>query len=176
MSIGREGKCCDPEAVFELADGALGPNRRRELFIHLEKCPGCRGHYDREKALSESLCSVGDGSFEAPRSVCREVVMAIPTRSGRTRFVWAILALGLFFSAGAALSLDGTNPFVVASGPFEVLWSVASGFADAAMMMLSFAGPIIAVALVAGAVFDILVAGVVFSALRRRQAGETRRA
>lgn len=174
MSMGRERKCCDPEAVFELVDGALGPNRRREVSSHLERCPGCRGHYEREKALSENLCSMESAKFEAP-SVCREVAMALPTRSARMRFLWAALAVGILLSAGVALSLDGMNPFVMASGPLGVFWGVGSGAADVAAMMLSFVGPIIVVAFAAGAVFDILVAGVVFSALRR-QAGEARRA
>ncbi|MGI8540085.1 MAG: anti-sigma factor family protein [Rubrobacteraceae bacterium] len=175
MSMGRDTNRCDSEAIFEFVDGALGPKRKKEVASHLEGCPGCRGRYEREKALSKSLCSVGDGSFEAPPSVCREVAMALPTRSVKVRFLWAALALGILLSAGAALSLDGMSPFIMASGPLEMFWGVSSGFADVAAMMLSFAGPIIAVALVVGAMFDILVAGVVFSALRRR-AGETRRA
>ncbi|MBA2692032.1 MAG: zf-HC2 domain-containing protein [Rubrobacter sp.] len=173
--MSREGKCCDPEAVFELVDGALGPNRRRELFSHLEGCPGCREHYEWEKALSESLCSAGEDAFEAP-SVCREVAMALPTRSVRMRFLWAVLALGILLSAGVALSLDGMSPFVMASGPLEALWSVSSGFADIAAMMLAFAGPVILVALVVGAALDILLAGAVFSAIRRQAASGARRA
>ncbi len=177
MSLGREQrKCCDPEVVFEFVDGALGPKRKKEVSSHLEGCPGCRGHYEREKALSESLCSVGDGGFEAPPSVCREVAMALPTRSAGMRFLWAVLALGIFLSAGFALSLGGSSPLAMATGPLEIFWGVASGFADLAMMLASFAGPAIVVALIVGAILDILVAGFVFSAMRRRGASEARRA
>lgn len=175
MSMGRQRNCCDPETVFELVDGALGPNRKREVVSHLEGCPGCRDHYDREKALSESLCSMESVRFDGAPSVCREVAMALPTRSGKMRFMWAVLAVGILLSAGFALSLDGSLPFAMASGPLEIFWGVASGFADVAVMLVSFAGPVIVVALVVGAILDILVAGVVFSALRR-QASETRRA
>lgn len=166
--------CCDPEAVFELVDGAMEPGRRRELLSHLGKCPGCREHYEREKALSESICSVGDGSFEAPASVCREVAMALPTRSVKARFLWAALALGILLSAGLALSLDWRSPLAMASGTHGALWGAASGFADAAAMAASFAGPAIVAALVVGAVIDILVAGVVFSAIRRQSGGAKR--
>lgn len=176
MSSGREERaCCDPEAVFELVDGAMAPARRRELFSHLESCPGCRDYYEREKTLSDDLSSMRDAGFEAPPSVCREVAMALPTRSVKMRFMWAVLALGILLSAVFALSLDGRSPFVMVTGIVDVLWSVASGFADVAAMMLGLAGPVIVVALVVGAVLDILVAGVVFSAMRRR-ASETRRA
>lgn len=169
-----ERKCCDPEVVFELADGALPPNRKREVASHLEDCPGCRDHYEKEKALSESLCSMGD--VEVP-SVCREVAMALPTRSMKARFLWAALAAGIFVSAALALALNGSAPLAMASGPLEVFWGVGSGIADVAAMLISFAAPAIIVALAVGAILDILVAGFVFSALRgRRATSETRRA
>jgi predicted anti-sigma-YlaC factor YlaD len=174
--MSRERGCCDPEVVFELADGALAPNRKREVFTHLEECPGCRAHYEREKGLSESLCSMGDGGFEAPPSVRREVAMALPTRSVKMRFMWAVLALGIFLSAGLALSLDGNTPLAMASGSLEIFWGIGSGVADVAAMLISFAGPTIVVALVVGAILDVLVAGFVFSAMRRGTSSETRRA
>ena len=49
---------CDPEAVFELADGGLGPARRREVREHLDGCHGCKEVYRRERGLSRSLCSM----------------------------------------------------------------------------------------------------------------------
>jgi hypothetical protein len=64
----------------------------------------------------------------------------------------------------------------MASEPLEALWSVSSGFADIAAMMLAFAGPIVVVALVVGAALDILLAGAVFSAIRRQAASGARRA
>lgn len=177
MSGGREEQraCCDPEAVFELADGAVGPGRGRELFSHLESCPGCREHYEKEKSLSENLSAIDGAGFAETPSVCREVAMALPTRSVKTRFMWAALAVGIILSAVFALVLDGKSPFIAASGMVDALWSVASGFADMAAMIVGLAGPVIVAALVVGAVFDVLVAGVVFSAMRRRGAGETRR-
>lgn len=166
MSHHSERNCCEPETLFEFVDGALGPRQRREVMDHISECPGCRRHCERELVLTEHLASEGYG-FEAP-SVCREVVMALPTRSVKMRFMWAILAAGFLLSAGLALSLDGNSPLVMAFGPLEMLWSSASGFADVATMFASLTGTIIVAALIAGAVFDLLIAGVVFSALRRR--------
>ena len=33
---------CDPEKVFELADGGLNIEQEREVREHLASCPGCR--------------------------------------------------------------------------------------------------------------------------------------
>ena len=70
MSLPRR---CDPEPVFELADGSLRPEREREVRTHLRDCEGCRNLYGRELQLNASLGSL---DFEQPRSVCQGVAMA----------------------------------------------------------------------------------------------------
>ena len=57
---------CDPESVFELADGSLGPEREREIRAHLSVCGGCRTLYERELRLNASLGSL---EFEETNSV-----------------------------------------------------------------------------------------------------------
>jgi predicted anti-sigma-YlaC factor YlaD len=83
---------CDPEPIFELADGSLGPDQEREVRTHLRDCRGCRNLYERELRLNASLGSL---DFEQPRSVCQGVAMALPTRSLRARLLWAGLAIVL---------------------------------------------------------------------------------
>ncbi|MGH3090356.1 MAG: anti-sigma factor family protein [Rubrobacteraceae bacterium] len=165
MRRGNENCCCDPEVLFEFVDGALGERRKREVMAHLEECPGCLRHCRREMILTEKLATDGE-EFEAP-SVCREVAMALPTRPLKVRVLWAALAVAIFVSAGFALSLDGDSPLMAASDMFGAFWSTASSVADVSGMMLAFAGPVIAVALAVGLILDLLVAGVVFSAIRR---------
>src|SRR3712207_6094661 len=112
MSSPRERRC-DPEAVFELADGALGANRAREARAHLDECPGCRELYEEELQLNALLRStelVGPGS----RSVCPMVAMALPTRPLKARLLWVSFALILLLVASLALSLEGSNPAVFA--------------------------------------------------------------
>ena len=81
---------CDPEPVFELADGSLGPEREREIRAHGEwRLPdSLRG----ELRLNASLGSL---EFEETDSVCRSVAMALPTRSTKARLLWAVLAVFL---------------------------------------------------------------------------------
>ena len=66
---------CDPEPVFELADGSLGPERERGIRAHLRDCSGCRTLYERELRLNASLGSL---EFEETNSVCRSVAMMLP--------------------------------------------------------------------------------------------------
>jgi RNA polymerase sigma-70 factor (ECF subfamily) len=56
MNVRPEGRC-DPEEIFELADGALGPEREREVRAHLGRCRGCRALYESELELNASLGS-----------------------------------------------------------------------------------------------------------------------
>ena len=49
---------CDPESVFELADGSLGSEREREIRAHFRDCSGCRTLYERELRLNASLGSL----------------------------------------------------------------------------------------------------------------------
>jgi anti-sigma factor RsiW len=156
---------CDPEAIFELADGALGPGRAYEVRAHLNDCPGCRELYEKELELNAYLRSI---EFVEPRSVCPGVAMALPTRPLKARLLWAALALLLLLVASLALSLDGTNPAVFAVNVLGVFWSFVSGFADVVRAMLVVAGPILLVALAVGALLDLFIAATLLRTTRRR--------
>jgi anti-sigma factor RsiW len=170
MSIPRERggrRSCDPEAIFELAEGALAPEREREVRTHLTACPGCRESYERELSLNASLSSL---EFAEPpcRSVCRGVAMALPTRPLRARLLWSALALALLFAAVLALSLDGTIPVVLAVNAVGFVWGLVSGFADVARVAISAAGPTLLLALAVGALVDLCIAAALLLATRRR--------
>ncbi len=156
---------CDPETIFELADGALGPGRGREIRAHLNDCPGCRKLYEKELELNSYLRSM---EFAQPRSVCPGVAMALPTRPLKARLLWAALALALLLVASLALSLDGTNPMGFAVSALGVFWSFVSGFADVVQAVLVVAGPVLLVALAAGALLDLLLAAALLRTTRRR--------
>ena len=156
---------CDPEAIFELADGALGPGRTREVRAHLDECPGCRELYEEELELNACLRAM---QLAQPRSVCPQVAMALPTRPLKARLLWAVLALALLLVASLALSLDGTSPMGFAVSALGAFWSLVSGFADVVQAVLVVAGPVLLVALAAGALFDLLLAAALLRTTRRR--------
>lgn len=156
---------CDPEEIFELADGSLGSEREREVRMHLGRCRGCRALYDSELNLNASLGSL---EFEESRSVCRGVAMALPTRSVKVRLIWAGLAVILLLTASLALSLDGTNPAVFAIDALGTFWGFVSGFADVARALLAAVGPALLVAFGVGALIDLVIAAVYLSVTRRR--------
>jgi hypothetical protein len=156
---------CDPQVVFELADGALGPERAREVLAHVGACPGCRKLYERELELNAVL---GNLEFAESRSVCPGVVMALPTRPTKTRLLWAALALALLLVASLALSLEGTHPALFAVSSLNVFWGIVAGFADVAQTILVAAGPVILVALVVGALLDLVLAAALLWTTRRR--------
>jgi predicted anti-sigma-YlaC factor YlaD len=156
---------CDPEVIFELANGALGTEREREVRAHLGRCRGCRALYESELKLNASLGSL---EFEEPRSVCRVVAMALPTRSFKVRMLWAGLALILLFVAALALSLDGTNPAVFAVDALVMFRGFVSGSADVVRVFLVAVGPALLVALAVGALLDLIIAAVYLSVSRRR--------
>jgi predicted anti-sigma-YlaC factor YlaD len=156
---------CDPQVIFELADGALGPERVREIQEHLEACPGCRKLYERELELSAFLSSL---ELEEPRSVYPGVAMALPTRPLKARLLWAVLALALLLVASLALSLEGIHPVVFAVNALGVFWGVVSGFADVARTILVAAGPVLFVALAVGALLDLSLAAALLWTTRRR--------
>ncbi len=166
MSGPRERRC-DPEAVFELADGALGPNRAREARVHLDDCPGCRELYEEELQLNALLRSTELAGQRSP-SVCPMVAMALPTRPLKARLVWASLALMLLLVASLALSLDGANPVVFAVNALGLFWGVVSGFADVARTTVVAAGPTLLVALALGALIDLCLAAALLWATRQR--------
>lgn len=159
------GPCCDPQRVFELAEGELPPDEEGSVRAHLNDCPACRGLYEEELELNASIGSVPVGET---RSVCREVAMALPTRLAGVRVVWAALATALLAVASLALSLDGTNPASPAVGALGAFWGFVSGLEDVTESLLVAAGPALLLALAAGAVVDLMIAGVILSVARRR--------
>ena len=161
------GPPCDPEAIFELADGALGPEREREIRTHLSGCPGCRDLYERELSLNALLDTL-EFAEPASQSVCRGVAMALPTRPLKARFLWAALALALLVVASLALSLDGTNPAVFAVNALDVFWGLVSGFTDLISTVFMATGTVLLGALAVGALLDILIAATVLILTRRR--------
>lgn len=158
---------CDPETIFELADGALGVKRAREARTHLDECPPCREAYERELELNALLRS-SELAESRSRSVCPVVAMALPTRPLKARLLWTSLALVLLLVASLALSLDGTNPMVFAVNALGVFWGVVAGFADVASTTLAAAGPILLAALAVGALLDLCLAVALLWATRRR--------
>ena len=158
---------CDPETIFELADGALGAEREREIRAHLRRCPGCRDLYEKELRLNAVLDTL---EFAEPlsQSVCRGVAMALPTRPLKARFLWAALALALLLVASLALSLDGTNPAVFALNALDVFWGLVSGFTDVIHAIFIAAGTVLLGALAVGALLDLLIAATVLLLTRRR--------
>ena len=159
------GPRCDPERVFELADGGLPAEAELEVRSHLGRCPACRELYEDELRLNACIGSLEVGEA---RSVCREVAMALPTRLVGGRILWAGLALALLGAVSLALSLDGTNPAALALDSVVAFWGFVSGLAEVAEAFLVAAGPGLLVALGGGAILDLLIAGVVFSVSRRR--------
>jgi putative zinc finger protein len=164
MNARPEGRC-DPEKIFELADGALGTERERKVRVHLARCPGCRALYESELDLNVSLGSL---EFEEPRSVCRVVAMALPTRSFKVRLLWASLALILLFVAALALSLDGTNPVAPVVDALGVFWGFVLGFADVVEVVIAAAWQVLLVALAVGAFVDLIIAAAYLAVTRRR--------
>ena len=164
---GQRERRCDPEVVFELADGALGATRSREARAHLDHCPGCRELYDRELERNALLRSA-ELADPRSRSVCPVVAMALPTRPLKARLLWASVALILLVVASLALSLEGTNPMVFAVNALDAFWGVIAGLADVVRTMLAAAAPILLAALVVGALLDLCLAAALLWMTRRR--------
>jgi hypothetical protein len=147
---------CDPEKVFELADGGLNI---REL-------------YERERDLSVFLSSL-DFSRLHSRSVCESVAMALPTRSLGARILWGLFAGVLLVAAFVSLELNGTEPVILAMSILSACWALISGSVEAARVVFANAGTTILLALALGALVDALLAlAVVFARNRGRRARE----
>lgn len=158
---------CDPEAIFELAEGVLGPEREREVRTHLKTCPACRESYETELNLNATLSTLGYA--EPPcRSVCRGVAMALPTRPLKARLMWSALALALLGAAVLAMSLDGVIPAAIAVNALDFMWGLVSGSADVIRVALSATGPTLLIALAVGAVVDLCIAAAVLIVKSRR--------
>jgi predicted anti-sigma-YlaC factor YlaD len=162
------GPLCDPEAIFELADGALGAEREREVRAHLRGCPECRDLYEKELNLNSLLLETLEFAEAPSQSVCRGVAMALPTRPLKVRFLWAALAVALLLVASVALSLDGTNPAVFAVNALDVFWGLVSGFTDLISTVFIATGTVLLGALAVGALVDLLIAATVIVLTRRR--------
>lgn len=162
----QEGSCCEPETVFELAEGALPPERRTEVRAHVEACPECRELYEREKDLSRSLCSAEFAGLR-DRSVCESVAMALPTRPIRARLLWAALAGAMLMAALLALGMNGAGPMISVAGILGEGWGYVSGAVEMLRTMLAIAGWTVLVALAAGALVDLIIAAAVVSVARR---------
>lgn len=156
---------CDPERVFELADGGLTPEERRMVCAHLDECPKCRGLYEQELELSNRL-----GSLEfpdpGPCSVSRQVAMALPTRALKARLLWALAAAALLAVTILMLGAGTMDLLSLATGVFMAFWSFAAGVADATLAVLDTLGPWALIALAIGAAADLFLVAVVFSATR----------
>ena len=157
---------CDPEAVFELADGGLGPARKREVRDHLDECPECKGIYRREMGLSRSLCALKYAESGSD-SISRSVAMALPTRRMRARFLWALLAAALLAVSLLALEIYQSDPIVPVVDALSVFWGFVAGAAEVTRAAFAAAGSVLLVALGVGALLDLLIAAAVLTAARR---------
>lgn len=162
---GPHGLRCDPEPIFELADGSLAPEQEREVRAHLRGCKGCQALYRKELRLNASLGSL---EFDEHRSVCPGVAMALPTRSVKARLLWASLAVVLLLTTSVILILFGTNFAVVVVDALNVFWGFVAGFADVLQVVFAAFGPALLVALGVGALVDLVIAAVYLSVSRRR--------
>jgi anti-sigma factor RsiW len=156
---------CDPETVFELADGSLGPEREREIRAHLRDCSGCRTLHERELRLNASLGSLEFGETD---SVCRSVAMALPTRSTRARLLWAVLAVVLLLTASVAMILFGTNFAVLVVDAMNVIWGFVAGLADVIQVVFAAVGQALLIALAIGSFADLVLAAIYLAVSRRR--------
>jgi Putative zinc-finger len=156
---------CDPESVFELADGSLAPEREREIRAHLSDCQGCVDLYERELRLNASLGSL---EFEQTHSVCRGVAMALPTRSARARLLWAALAIVLLLATSIATMLYGANLAVLFIDAMNVFLGFVAGFADVIQVVFAAVGPALLIILAIGAFVDLVLATVYLAVSRRR--------
>jgi hypothetical protein len=156
---------CDPEPIFELADGSLGPEREREVRTHLRDCNGCRNLYESELRLNASLGSL---DFEQPRSVCQGVAMALPTRSLRVRLLWAGLAVVLLLTTSMTMMLGGSNIAALFIEAVGVFWGFVAGMADVIQVVFAIVGPALLVAFAVGAAVDLGIVAVYLAVSRRR--------
>ena len=179
MTLGRDPEdhgCgpggCDHEAIFELADGGLGPDEAREVRQHLDECEPCQELYEQEMGLNSYLCSEDFLEQRPTCSVHRGVVMALPTRSPVARLLWAAFAGALLVVALAYLESNDTEPEMLAMSILAACWGIVSGGADVVRALLTAAGPFILFILILGALADLLIALVYLSVSRRRKARE----
>jgi predicted anti-sigma-YlaC factor YlaD len=163
---------CDPEKVFEFAEGSLESHQEREVSEHLVSCAGCRELYEREVDLNVYLSSLDFSRVCSSRSVCQGVAMALPTRPTKVRVLWGLLASALLVAALVSLELNGTEPVILAMAVLGTCWGLIAGSADVARAVFAAAGTTILLALALGALTDVLIALAVVAVSRGRRARE----
>ncbi|MDQ3965867.1 MAG: hypothetical protein M3246_05350 [Actinomycetota bacterium] len=177
LGPGRSDPCdCDPEKVFELADGGGGPDgpdpeQERKMQEHLASCSRCRELYERELDLNAFLSSL-DFSGLCSRPVSRGVAMALPTRSAGARILWGLLAGALLVATFVSLEFNGTEPVTLMMSALSTCWGFVVGSAGAARAVFVAAGPAILFVLALGALVDVFIALVVVSLSRKRRVRE----
>jgi hypothetical protein len=178
MSAGgtnASGPCrdaCDPEKVFELAEGNLETDQEREVREHLASCAGCQERYERELDLNAYLSSLDVSRLCSSRSVCQGVAMALPTRPAKVRILWGFLASALLVAALVSLELNGTEPVILAMSALGTCWGLIAGSVHVARAVFAAASTTILLALALGALTDVLIALAVVSVSRGRRARE----
>ena len=178
MSAGgtnASGPCrgaCDPEKVFELAEGNLETDQEREVREHLASCAGCQERYERELDPNAYLSSLDVSRLCSSRSVCQGIAMALPTRPAKVRILWGLLASALLVAALVSLELNGTEPVILAMSALGTCWGLVAGSAHVARAVFAAAGTTILLALALGALMDVLIALAVVSVSRGRRARE----
>jgi hypothetical protein len=100
-------------------------------------------------------------------SVSRSVAMALPTRRMRARFLWALLSVALLAVSLLALELYQSGPVGPVVDTLGVFWGFVAGASDVARAVFATVGSVLLIALGLGAVFDLLVAAAVVTAVRR---------
>jgi hypothetical protein len=163
---------CDPERVFELAEGNLDTDQEREVRGHLASCTGCQERYERELNLNAYLSSLDVSRLCSSRSVCQGVAMALPTRPAKVRILWGLLASALLIVALVSLELNGTEPVSMAISALGTCWGLIAASAHVARAVFAAAGTTILLALALGALTDVLIALAVVSVSRGRRARE----
>ncbi len=166
-----DGCGCNPEKVFELADGSLRPEQQGSVREHLASCPGCQELYEREIDLNAYLGSLDFSSMRS-RSVCQGVAMALPTRPAEARILWGALAAALLVAALITLELNGAEPVLMAMSTLGTFWGMVEGSVNVARAVFAAAGSTILLALALGAVMDVLIALAVVTLSRGRRARE----
>ncbi len=172
-SEGSNPRGCDPEKVFELADGGLGPEQQREIKAHLDSCQGCRELYERELGLNACLDSLDLSEMRFSGSVCQTVAMALPTRSARVRLLWGLLSATLLVVALVSLRFNGAEPVILAMSTLGMCWGFVAGAAKVAHAVFAAAGTTILLVLTVGALADVFIALVVLFVSRNRRARES---
>ena len=155
---------CDPEPVFELADGSLGPEREREIRAHerVQRLPDSL----REGVAAQRFPGILE--FEETDSVCRSVAMALPTRSTKARLLWAVLAVFLLLLTSVAMIFFGTNIAVLLIDAINVFWGFVAGLADVIQVVFAVTGQALLIALAIGAFVDLVIAAIYLAVSRRR--------